>query len=184
MDDSYRGILARADDHFRAVRERLGNHLECRVGCTGCCHGLFEIGSADVAMISDALRAADPALRATLVARSREMLETFDAPPLRDCDPSEKEAFFERAGDVPCPALDVSGACVIYDHRPIVCRTFGLPIREGASYLGQECELNFVNALREEKESAAWDLEWEDATGPDDQFTIPEAIVLGSLFLD
>jgi Fe-S-cluster containining protein len=184
MGDSYREILKRADDHFEAVRERLGKHLECRLGCTGCCHGLFEIGAADVAMISDAIRAASPALRTALVTRSRAILESFDAPALRDCAPAEKEAFFERAGDVPCPALDESGACLIYENRPIVCRTFGLPIREGDEYLGQECELNFVRALRTEKESAAWDLEWEDAVSPEEQFTIPEAIVLGALFLD
>ena len=45
-------------------------------------------------------------------------------------------------------------------------------------------KLNFLAALREDKESAAWDLEWEDAVGPEDQFTVPEAIVVASLFLD
>ncbi|MFA6957655.1 MAG: YkgJ family cysteine cluster protein [Thermoanaerobaculia bacterium] len=184
MSDSYRGILRHADAHFDEVRNRLGRHLECRLGCTGCCHGLFEIGGADVAMIADALRAADPSVRASLVTRSREILESFDAPAIRDCDTSEKQAFFERAGDVACPALDDDGACRIYENRPLMCRTFGLPIREGRDYLGQECELNFVEALRDEKESAAWDLEWEDAAGPDDQFSIPEAIILASLFLD
>ena len=184
MSDFYKEILSRADLHFGEVRSRLGHHLECRLGCTGCCHGVFEIGSADVAMITDALRAADPETRALLVARSREILETFDAPSIRDCDESEKKAFFARADDVACPALADDGACRIYEHRPLVCRTFGLPIREGRSYLGQECELNFISALREEKESAAWDLEWEDAAGPEDQFTIPEAIVVASLFLD
>lgn len=182
MAVSYRDILRRADDHFAEVRNRLGAHLECRLGCTGCCHGLFEIGAADLAVIADAIRAASPETRALLVDRSRDILETFDAPDIRDCDASEKEAFFARADDVPCPALDAQGGCMIYENRPIVCRTFGLPIREGEAYLGQECELNFVRALRDEKESAAWDLAWEDAVAPDEQYTIPEAIVLASLF--
>jgi Fe-S-cluster containining protein len=184
MSDSYREILTRADAHFDEVRKRLGRHLECRLGCTGCCHGVFVIGGADVAMISEALRASAPATRELLVARSREILETFDAPAIRDCSTPEKEAFFERAGDVPCPALADDGACRIYEHRPLVCRTFGLPIREGPDYLGQECELNFIEALRGEKESAAWDLEWEDASAAEDQFTIPEAIILASLYFD
>lgn len=184
MSDSYKEILSRADLHFDEVRSRLGGHLECRLGCTGCCHGLFEIGSADVAMITEALRALDAATRAILVARSKEILEAFDAPAIRDCDESEKDAFFARADDVACPALAEDGACTIYEHRPLVCRTFGLPIREGRNYLGQECELNFISALRDEKESAAWDLEWEDAVGIDDRFTVPEAIVVASLFLD
>lgn len=183
MSDSYLAILRRADTHFDEVRTRLGRHLECRLGCTGCCHGIFEISGADVAIISDALRAADPATRELLVTRSREILDTFDAPAIRDCDTSEKAAFFERAGDVACPALADDGACRIYERRPLVCRTFGLPVREGRDYLGQECELNFIDALLAEKESAAWDLEWEDAAAAEDQFTIPEAIVLASLFL-
>jgi len=184
MSDSYREILSRADAHFEEVRNRLGRHLECRRGCTGCCHGLFEIGGADVAMIADALRAAEPATRELLVARSREILDTFDAPAIRDCTPPEKEAFFERARDVSCPALADDGACSIYENRPLVCRTFGLPVREGRDYLGQECELNFIEALRDEKESAAWNLEWEDAAAAEDQFTIPEAIEISSLFID
>ena len=182
MADSYRDVLRRADDHFAEVRSRLGEHLECRLGCTGCCHGLFEIGAADVAVVADAVRAATPETRALLVARSRAILETFDAPDIRDCDAAEKEAFFARADDVPCPALDAAGGCMIYESRPIVCRTFGLPIREAGAYLGQECELNFVGALREEKESAAWDLAWEDPVAADEQYTIPEAIVLAALF--
>ncbi|MGK2859558.1 MAG: YkgJ family cysteine cluster protein [Thermoanaerobaculia bacterium] len=184
MSDSYKEILARADLHFDEIRHRQGRHLECRLGCTGCCHGLFEIGAADVAMITEALREAPAATRALLVARSREILETFDVPAIRDCDDEEKQSFFVRVEDVPCPALAEDGACRIYEHRPLVCRTFGLPIREGRDYLGQECELNFVTALREDKEAAAWDLEWEDAVGPEDRFTIPEAIVVASLFLD
>jgi Fe-S-cluster containining protein len=118
------------------------------------------------------------------VSRSKHILETFDAPAIRDCDESEKDAFFERTDEVPCPALADDGACRIYENRPLVCRTFGLPIREGRDYLGQECELNFISALRQEKESAAWDLEWEDAVSSDDRFTVPEAIVVASLFLD
>ena len=103
---------------------------------------------------------------------------------LRECGPDEKAAFFERAEHVPCPALDGSGSCLIYAHRPIVCRTFGLPLREGAEYLGQECELNFRTASRQDKETAAWDLEWEDVLGPEDEFTVAEAIVLAALFQD
>jgi len=182
MSDSYREILQRANAHFDEVKDRLGAHLECRLGCTGCCHGLFEIGGADVALIADALRAAEPATRELLIARSREILEALDAPPIRDCDTQQKNQFFERARDVACPALADDGACRIYENRPLVCRTFGLPIRDGREYLGQECELNFIEALRSEKESAAWDLQWEDAAAAEDQFTIPEAIVLASIF--
>jgi len=182
MSDSYRKILDRADAFFGEVMTRLPEQLECRRGCTMCCHGLFEIGTADVSLIADGIRGLDPAVRRSVADRARHLVESLAQPNLRECSPDEKEAFFTRSEDIPCPALDETGTCLIYEHRPIVCRTFGLPLREGASYLGQECELNFRTATLEQKEASAWDLEWEDVLGPEDEFTIPEAIVLATLF--
>jgi Fe-S-cluster containining protein len=66
----------------------------------------------------------------------------------------------------------------MYEHRPLVCRTFGLPLRNGDKYLGDVCELNFTQATQEEKSAAAWDLQSEDELGVEDEYTIPEAIVL------
>ena len=59
----------------------------------------------------------------------------------------------------------------------------GLPhVRPSAArrrrYIGDICELNFTDASQEEKEAAAWDLQWEDVLGAEDEYTIPEAIVL------
>ena len=45
-------------------------------------------------------------------------------------------------------------------------------------YIGDVCELNFTNASEAEKRNAAWDLQREDELGAEDEFTIPEAIVL------
>lgn len=101
-----------------------------------------------------------------------------DHPDLRRGPTAEKEQFFRRTGALPCPALGPEGDCRIYAHRPLVCRTFGIPLREGDRYLGQECDLNFVGASMADKERAAWDLLWEDELGPEDEFTVAEAIVL------
>jgi Fe-S-cluster containining protein len=174
----YKEILTAADRFFSKVAAEQPAALACRLGCTLCCHGLFEISAADVSTIAQGLAAIDPEVRRALVARAETLIEKTAHPPLRECSPEEKEAFFTRADNEPCPALGPAGACLIYEHRPLVCRTFGLPIRDGAKFLGEECELNFTAASREEREAAAWDLQWEDELGPEDEFTVPEAIVL------
>jgi len=69
---------------------------------------------------------------------------------------------------------------MIYDSRPLVCRTFGLPVREAERYIGDVCELNFTSASADEKKAASWDLQWEDALGREDEFTVPEAIVIAA----
>ena len=71
----------------------------------------------------------------------------------------------------------------MYEARPLVCRTFGLPLREGDRYVGDVCELNFNHASDADRLRAAWDLKWEDILGPEDEYTVPEAIVLANRLL-
>lgn len=175
---SYRDILRSADEHFAATVKDQPRNLNCRLGCTLCCYGLFQIAEADLAMIANGVEQLEPDTRAAMVERAERMMRDTAHPDLREASESEKEAFFHRTAELPCPALGPEGQCLIYEHRPLVCRTFGLPIRDGATYLGEECELNFTSASQSEKERAAWDLQREDEVGPEDQFTVAEAIVL------
>lgn len=69
---------------------------------------------------------------------------------------------------------------MIYESRPLVCRTFGLPVKKGETYIGDVYELNFTAATHQQKNAASWDLQWEDELGSEDEFTVPEAIVLAA----
>jgi Fe-S-cluster containining protein len=179
-DDGYRRILERADQFFGGVMQEQPQNLQCGRGCSLCCHGLFEIGSGDVPVIADGLAKLHPARRKKIIRRAREIMESSAHPNLRECEPENKAAFFDRTASTPCPNLSDAGECQIYDSRPLVCRTFGLPVRDDEVYIGDVCELNFTEATDAQKEAAAWDLQWEDALGPEDEFTIPEAIVLAA----
>ena len=172
--DDYRKILERADEHFASVMAAQPQNLQCGAGCSLCCYGLFEIGSGDVPVIAEGLEKLPPAKRKKVIKRALE-IEQLN---LRESTPEEKEAYFDRTQATPCPNLDEAGLCMMYEHRPLVCRTFGLPLREGRKYLGDVCELNFTEATRTEERAAAWDLRWEDVLGPEDEFTIPEVIVM------
>lgn len=177
-DENYRKILDRADQHFASVMRDQSRNLQCGAGCSLCCYGLFEIGSGDVPMIAEGLEQLHPMRRKKIIGRALEIVESNAHPNLRECTPEVKEAFFDRTQSTPCPNLDEQGLCMMYEHRPLVCRTFGLPLREGRKYVGDVCELNFTESTRQERMSAAWDLRWEDILGVEDEFTIPEVIVL------
>jgi Fe-S-cluster containining protein len=176
--DNYKDVLERADQFFGDVARTQGKNLQCGRGCSLCCYGLFEIGSGDVPVIAEGLAKLHPSRRKMIIRRALEIVEQSAHPNLRECASEEKEAFFDRTQSVPCPNLDDAGLCMMYEHRPLVCRTFGLPLREGRRYVGDICELNFTESTRAERMKAAWDLEWEDVLGPEDEFTIPEAIVV------
>jgi Fe-S-cluster containining protein len=178
--ETYKRVLQHADEFFDAVMRSQPQNLQCGRGCSLCCYGLFEIGSADVVLIAEGLAKLHAARRAMVIRRAVEIVATSRHPNLRDCSPIEKEEFFDRTASTPCPNLNDSGECMIYDDRPLVCRTFGLPLRNGARYLGDVCDLNFNDATQQERLEAAWDLQWEDELGPEDEYTIPEAIVLAA----
>jgi Fe-S-cluster containining protein len=177
-DETYTRILDRADSFFRSVEKAQPQNLQCGRGCSLCCYGLFEIGSGDVPLLADGLEKLHHRRRAMIVRRAQEIVAESAHPDLRNCSPAEKAAFFDRTASTPCPNLNERGECLMYEHRPLVCRTFGLPLRDGERYIGDICELNFREAAQPERETAAWDLQWEDALGAEDVYTIPEAIVM------
>jgi Fe-S-cluster containining protein len=64
--------------------------------------------------------------------------------------------------DAPCPALGDDGLCSIYDHRPLTCRSMGIPARQDAMVNGACAVQTFVPIARlsatleaEEQELAA-----------------------------
>ena len=179
-DETYKRILGRADEFFTAVIESQPQNLQCGRGCSLCCYGLFEIGSADVPVIAEGLAALPPARRKKIIHHALEIIEMSAHPNLRQCTPDEKAEFFDRTAHTACPNLDERGACMIYESRPLICRTFGIPLRNGEKYLGDVCELNFRTASEDEKNAASWDLQWEDELGPEDAYTIPEAVMLAA----
>ena len=50
--------------------------------------------------------------------------------------------------DCPCPALEADGRCGLYDHRPLVCRSMGIPTEDHGLTHGA-CEIQtFIPIVR------------------------------------
>lgn len=143
---------------------RAKRHLACRLGCTACCIGPFDIGALDAARLARGLvllARDDPgaalAVRERARGQWRQMAGKFPGDVSTGTlahDESRRVAFFDAFADVPCPALDPgSGACTLYQWRPLSCRSFGLPVRCGSQTL-PPCSLNFTAATEEETSGA------------------------------
>jgi len=141
--------------------ERSGPHLACRPGCAQCCHGVFQISALDAHRLREALAATEPSLKARIEARIEQarthLLPFFPGNPetgVLSGDEQAIELFEEWAHTDPCPMLDPkSQTCDLYAARPILCRTFGPPIRNDPSDLEAGlsiCELCFTEATEDE----------------------------------
>lgn len=154
-------LVAAVDEALAGAAARWERRVRCRVGCTTCCIGPFDITVLDAARLLRGL-AEQPAIAVAVAQRARQawddMAPEFPGDAARGILPDDDEArqaFFTRFGEMPCPALDpVTGACDLYEHRPLSCRTFGLPVRYGDELLAP-CELNFRAASAADIEAAA-----------------------------
>jgi Fe-S-cluster containining protein len=151
-----RAFTGAVDDVVRAAARRAGKHVRCRLGCTSCCIGVFDVTALDAARLLQALRRLRrrrTALAAALERRARRQwrLIVHDFPGDRTLgvlsdDGRARRRLFAQFAELPCPVLEPrTGACLLYRSRPLSCRTFGLPIRCGDEVL-PPCELNFCDA--------------------------------------
>jgi Fe-S-cluster containining protein len=127
LDEHLVSLRARVDQHFAQAVARTPTQFACRAGCDACCHQRFSVFEVEAAPIRNALariEREDPEARR----RIRE----------RGLDPNERAC-----------ALLIDGRCTVYEQRPLICRSHGLPIgvREsdepGSALRVDCCPLNF-----------------------------------------
>lgn len=122
-------LRARVDEHFTQAVARTPEQFACRPGCESCCHHRFSVFEVEAAPIRDAL---------AQLART---------------DPEARRRVRERGQDseLEACALLIDGRCSVYEQRPLICRSHGLPIgvREsdepGSALRLDHCPLNFLN---------------------------------------
>lgn len=105
-------LYEKLEAFFTAARARYGEQLTCKAGCSSCCERRFSVTTIEAEVIREglaALAAASPARRGELARRASDVTASA------------------------CPALDPDGRCAIYEARPAICRTHGLPIRFGSA---------------------------------------------------
>lgn len=118
--EQYKLLLENVDRFCAAVQARFPEQVACRRGCDACCThiGVMAVEAIGLAL---ALAALPEAEAEKIRVRARGM----------------------RKGEG-CPLL-AGGACLLYEARPVICRTQGLPllVEEDGQGRVDHCPLNF-----------------------------------------
>jgi Fe-S-cluster containining protein len=121
--------VAAVDAEFARNRALHGNRIRCGPGCTQCCHHVFAITGFEAAEVARGVAALPGELRLQIEGRATEYL-------VRRLVHGEW---------IPCPALH-EGKCSIYEHRPLMCHKFGMPLfNPDKPDRIFACELNFAS---------------------------------------
>jgi len=153
-------LIQIVDAALASASLRSGSHLACRPGCTQCCHGVFTISHQDAARLREGLELLTVSdsgralrLRERVAASLRRLDPSFPgniATGILTEDEEATSAFEDFANDELCPVLDpATGTCDLYQHRPVLCRTFGPPARTEGGDLAA-CELCYTQASTDE----------------------------------
>lgn len=121
--------------------------MACATGCSDCCHVRLTITRVEAARIRD-LVAGWPAERRRSLVQAADIAAS-DSADSADSGDSGGLAASGASGDpgtARCAALDPAGRCQIYEARPLVCRSHGVPIRlsRGSLPVIESCHRNFV----------------------------------------
>lgn len=101
--DNYRKLVSRVDELCDTIGRRLAGQITCRKGCDVCCRHL-SLFPVEAAVLAEAVGSLSPSRRKALRDRAATV-----------------------SPDGPCPLLD-EHVCLVYEARPIICRTHGLPV--------------------------------------------------------
>ncbi len=130
---NYNALLQRITAHTSTIMDHLGDCIACKKGCDDCCRflTLFPVEA---------------------FALSR----AFAALPEED---RERVISQVRAGDDACPLL-VDHICMVYQARPVICRTHGFPIylEKDGDAMVDFCPENF-KGIQEIPKSALLDID-------------------------
>jgi Fe-S-cluster containining protein len=165
-----RTLARKTDDWFRRASAALLSQIPCRAGCSHCCIGLFPITQLDVHLLQEGLRHLPIDQRERIEGRALQQVTALESayprlkpsPSIGGWSDREIDQAVTAFHDAPCPALGDNGLCSLYDHRPLTCRSMGIPARQDAMVNGACAIQTFVPITRlsasleaEEQELAA-----------------------------
>ena len=149
-------LAVKTDDWFKRANAALLSQVPCHAGCSYCCIGPFPITQLDVSLLQEGLQRLTPDRRRYIEGRAAEQVSALESaqPKLKESPyldrwpDSDIDRLVNEFHDSPCPALDEDGLCTLYEHRPLICRSMGIPIEEKGVVRGA-CEVQtFVPIIR------------------------------------
>ena len=149
-------LAGKTDDWFRRANAALFTQVPCHPGCSSCCIGLFSITRLDARRVQEGFRRLPAVERERITARATQQVRALETACPRLKSSTSIDDWSDRIidetvslfHDIPCPALQDNGLCALYAHRPLTCRSMGIPTQQEAMVYGA-CEVqNFVPIVR------------------------------------
>lgn len=139
----YEALVSMVDQVFDRVKKEFPKEVFCREKCSDCCYAIFDLTLIEALYLNhkfnekfsgkekaDLIAIADKTDR-TLVKMKRDAYKKVK-------DGADQLEIVGKMSQerVRCPLLGENNLCLMYEHRPITCRVYGIPTSTaGASHI-------------------------------------------------
>ncbi len=148
----YEIFLAQIDKIFADLQNKYPKEISCKKACNDCCHALFDLSLVEAMSINRAFQEkfGYGSLRSFTMDQASAADRTLTRLKFKfykDVQQGQSDAqIMEKVAKekVRCPLLGQDDLCLLYESRPITCRTYGVPTAiAGKSHVCGKC--NFDN---------------------------------------
>ncbi|MEF2144870.1 MAG: YkgJ family cysteine cluster protein [Desulfovibrionaceae bacterium] len=136
--ERYENIAGKVDEIFAAIQEKHSEQVACGKGCSDCCHALFDLSLIEALYINhhfnkkfSGLERSEIMDRADEADRSVHRLKRQAFRASQDGKSTQEILLAMAEAKVRCPLLGKDDLCELYEHRPLTCRLYGVPLNIG-----------------------------------------------------
>ncbi len=128
----YKTLVDKADNAFKKMQQEYGQCIPCRIHCYDCCYAIFGLFLIEAIFLNYFFNNLKREKRREAIIRAEKtdakMLQVKDR--LNEAFPDDPKMQVYGLGKqrARCPLLDDKNECILYEHRPITCRLYGIPI--------------------------------------------------------
>jgi Fe-S-cluster containining protein len=126
----YEGLVTRADLAFQRMERDYGRQIRCKQGCSNCCHAVFGLFLIEAVFLQGHFNRLDRVEKRRVIQRGRKAdrdLERLQERLKGSRDDRQGTSDSLGRERIRCPLLNDDRKCVLYPHRPITCRVYGIP---------------------------------------------------------
>jgi Fe-S-cluster containining protein len=131
--DRFTSLLTEVGNAFSALKEKFPDEIRCHSGCDDCCSAFFDVSFVEAEYIRLGLACLSEVELAQVRERA-DVARTKTAEYEKDfCAGSGDKAKGTQVGNwrIGCPMLTREKQCIVYEHRPVTCRAYGVPTSIG-----------------------------------------------------
>lgn len=146
--ERYEKVAAQADAAFKHVSEAHPDLVRCKKGCSDCCFALFDLTIIEALYINHQFNkkiSGDEKARiieeANRIDRATYRIKRKAFKDVESGKKNEVEVLMELGKErMRCPLLNKDDLCILYEHRPITCKVYGIPTSSAG--MGHTCGLS------------------------------------------